>query len=301
MSSQAPLFSIVIPTYNRAAFLPRTLQSVLDQTYPHFEVIVVDDGSTDNTEEVLRSFVGAKVAYYQKPNAERAAARNFGTQHSRGDYVTFLDSDDLLYPQYLQNAAESIAAYQNPPFLHLGYEVTDPALNAKVRVNNLSSDDISVFIKGNPLSCMGVFLRKDIARQFRFNEDRQLSGSEDWELWIRIASHVGLKTDNRIGAALIDHESRSVQHFSKDKLVERKELSVKYAFEDPEVQAKFGMHKKAIIAYWHSYIALHLVLSQNYTQGFRFWLDAALRYPLAVFERRTLAIFKHMVLGNFRK
>lgn len=298
---QQPFFSIVIPTYNRASFLARTLESVRKQNYPHFEVIVVDDGSTDNTEAVMQEWLGPQVRYYKKVNGERAAARNFGTKHSRGDYITFLDSDDLLYPHYLQNAVESLAHYQKPPFLHLGYEVTDTHLNAKVRVNSLLSDDISMFVKGNPLSCMGVFLRRDVAQQFLFNEDRQLSGSEDWELWIRIAAHVGVKTDNRIGAALIDHDSRSVQHFSREKLVARKELALKYAFEDAAVQEKFGKYKAKIEAYWDSYIALHLVLSRQYGKGMQFWLQSAIQYPKSMLERRTLAIFKHVLTGPFRK
>ncbi len=299
--SPQPFFSVIIPTYNRASFLPRTLQSVLAQTYPHFEILVVDDGSTDNTEAVMQEWIGEKVQYHKKANAERAAARNYGTKHSRGDYITFLDSDDLLYPNYLQNAVESLAHYQNPPFLHLGYEVTDKYLNAKVRINTLLSDDISMFVKGNPLSCMGVFLRRDVAQEFLFNEDRQLSGSEDWELWIRIAAHVGIKTDNRIGAALIDHDSRSVQHFSREKLVARKELVLKYAFADARVQEKFGRHKSQIEAYWDSYIALHLVLSRHYGKGMQFWLQSAIHYPKSILERRTLAIFKHVLTGPFRK
>ena len=291
-------FSVVVPTYNRAAFLPKTLQSLLAQTYAGFEVVVVDDGSTDDTEAVVRPFLGERVCYHKKQNGERAAARNYGTRLARGRYVTFLDSDDLFYPHCLQNARESIEEYRQPPFLHVAYEVTDENLRSKTKVDKLVSDDISIFIKGNPLSCVGVFLRADVARAFPFNEDRALSGSEDWELWVRIAANVGLKTDNRISAALVDHQSRSVRAYNQTALVRRKELAVRYAFRDAAVQEKFSAHRKAIEAYWVSYIALHLVLDKQRGAGLRFLARSVRRHWPSVFERRTLAIVKYLVLGR---
>ena len=293
-------FSVVIPTYNRATYLARTIESILAQSYAHFEIIVVDDGSTDHTAEVVDTFGEPRIRYYCKENGERAAARNFGTARANGDYVTFLDSDDLLYPNYLQRAAEAIRNHASPPFLHLAYEVTDPQLKAKVKVDGLRSDDIKMFVKGNPLSCMGCFLRKDIAAAFRFNEDRALSGSEDWELWIRVAAHCGIKTDNRVSAALIDHEARSVKSYPEEKLRQRKELALHYAFSDSQVQKKFGTYRRQMISYWDSYIALHLVLSGQTGIGVRYFFDSLTSYPFSLFERRTLGITKHLLLNFVR-
>src|SRR5258706_16379849 len=99
----APLFSVIIPTYNRAEFITRTVNSVLSQTYKSFEIIIVDDGSTDNTENILDPLLKqhSNISYLKKNNQERGAARNFGSYHAKGDYVTFLDSADILYPQHL--------------------------------------------------------------------------------------------------------------------------------------------------------------------------------------------------------
>ena len=71
-------FSVIIPTYNRSQFILKTIQSVLEQTYKDFEVIVIDDGSTDDTEEVVKSISNPQLSYYKKVNAERGAARNLG-------------------------------------------------------------------------------------------------------------------------------------------------------------------------------------------------------------------------------
>jgi glycosyltransferase involved in cell wall biosynthesis len=280
--------------------LARTVQSVLAQTYAHYEIIIVDDGSTDDTAAVVKRLGSSRVRYYWKENGERAAARNFGTARATGDYVTFLDSDDLLYPDYLRRAAEAISTHASPPFLHLAYEVTDPQLKPKVKVDGLRSNDITILVKGNPLSCTGCFLRKDVAAAFRFNEDRALSGSEDWELWIRVVAHFGIKTDNRISSALIDHEARSVKSYPEEKLRKRKELALQYAFADPRVREKFGAHRQRIASYWDSYIALHLILAGKNGRGLRYFLDSLAGHPFSLFERRTLGITKHCLLNWVR-
>jgi len=96
-----PLVSIVIPCYNAEAYVAEAIQSALDQTYSHTEVIVVDDGSTDGSVDVIRSF-GDSIRYLTGPNAGAAAARNKGTAVAQGELLQFLDADDLLYPQKLQ-------------------------------------------------------------------------------------------------------------------------------------------------------------------------------------------------------
>src|SRR5687767_1849902 len=116
------LFSIIIPTYNRASFIEKTIHSVLNQTCQDFEIIIVDDGSTDNTEDIIKKINNEKIIYLKIQNSERGFARNYGVQHSSGDYVTFLDSDDILLPHHFSNSFESIKKYNHPPFLHLGYE-----------------------------------------------------------------------------------------------------------------------------------------------------------------------------------
>lgn len=102
-----PLISIIIPAYNRAHTLSETIDSVLQQTYPHLEVIVVDDGSKDNTQEVLRSY-GARVRNIHQENAGQMAARNRGIREASGDIITFLDSDDIWLPQCLETHVNTL-------------------------------------------------------------------------------------------------------------------------------------------------------------------------------------------------
>ncbi len=101
MINNKPLVSVIIPTYNRARLLPAAIQSVLEQGYPNTEIILVDDGSTDNTKEVLLQF-GNKINVVNQENRGAASARNNGVRSSKGDIVAFLDSDDLWLPTKLE-------------------------------------------------------------------------------------------------------------------------------------------------------------------------------------------------------
>lgn len=291
------LFSIVIPSYNRSQLIKGTIQSILSQEYKNFEIILVDDGSTDNTEEIIAEFNNPKLLYFKIKNSERGFARNYGTTKSSGDYITFLDSDDLLLPSYFSNALESIEKYKFPPFLHLGYEIRNQKGETLYRINNLKTDDLNLITTGNPLSCTGVFLRRDISQKFSFNPDRELAGSEDWELWLRIIANYGIKTDNRISAYLIHHDSRSVVNTDEKSLYKRKELAMKYAFQDKIVREKFGHLYNLIDAYADSYISLHLALAGKNTKSIYYFLRSFKQYPPAVLSRRTCAIIKYLLLN----
>lgn len=105
-----PLISILIPTYNRELPLRRAVQSVLAQTYDNWELLVVDDGSTDATESVIRDFQDERIVYHHKKNEGPHIARNFGMEHSRGELLAYLDSDNVLYPTYLERMLASFAA-----------------------------------------------------------------------------------------------------------------------------------------------------------------------------------------------
>ena len=109
--AEKPTVSIIIPTYNRAHLIDRSIQSVLNQTYQDFELIVVDDGSTDNTEDIIRQFQekDKRIKYIKHDkNKGGSAARNTGIKNSRGEYIAFQDSDDEWFPEKLEKQIEII-------------------------------------------------------------------------------------------------------------------------------------------------------------------------------------------------
>ena len=108
-----PFFSVVVPAYNRARFLPSLISSVISQTFESFELIIVDDGSTDHTRDIVSEYLSSdpRIIYRYQINSERGVARNHGIAHARGQWISFLDSDDLYLPDHLRTLYDYISRF----------------------------------------------------------------------------------------------------------------------------------------------------------------------------------------------
>lgn len=143
--SYSPLISIIIPTYNRADVLPQTLDSVLNQTYQNWECIVVDDGSRDNTAEILERYAvkDKRINFYKRPEERKPGgngARNYGFLKSFGEYVKWLDSDDLITPKLLEYEVERINS-KNPEAILTHWKYFDSENNSFPERNKLVLSD----------------------------------------------------------------------------------------------------------------------------------------------------------------
>jgi glycosyltransferase involved in cell wall biosynthesis len=293
-----PFFSIIIPTYNRATLIGKTLASVLAQTDTDFEVLVIDDGSTDDTAAAVAAMNDSRLHYYFKTNGERGAARNYGTHRAQGAYITFHDSDDILYPQHLAEARKVIARWQQPEVFHLNYEICTPAGKTLFRFPERKGTMLNeLLFEGNSLSCMGVFLRADVARNHLFSELRPLSGTEDWLLWLQLAARYPIRFSNTITAALISHHQRSVLQADESQLLQRTDLLVQELRADTSFQARYGHRLPKIEAHMLTYLALHLALQQQRGAALKRLWQAARKYWPEICKRRTLAIFKHILFS----
>ncbi len=110
-----PKVSVIIPTYNREKFVAKAIDSILSQTFRDYEIIVVDDGSTDNTRQILGPY-GAKITYLYQENSGVSAARNTGIQHATGEWIAFLDSDDEWHPEYLSRQIGRVSSHPGAIF-----------------------------------------------------------------------------------------------------------------------------------------------------------------------------------------
>ncbi len=291
-------FSIVIPAYNRAHMIIKTLESAFLQTYPHYEVILVDDGSTDNTEEIIKDIKNPNFRYYKKKNEERAVARNTGFTIAKGNYVTLLDSDDYLYPNHLEEANKYIAANNSPEVIRFNYDVVDTEKNV-LQVDKMPPLINNKMVHGNFMGCSGIILRRDIAIKYAFNGDRELSGSEDYELWLRIASRFKIHTPNIVTCSLHSHDERSVIFDIEEKsLVKRIELLIKYAFEDKVVQKIYGVKKNVFISHCLLYVSLHLAIAKINKSSIKYLYKAICMNPLVFFDKRFLGIVKTLIKRN---
>lgn len=289
-------FSIIIPTYNRAHLIEATIRSVMNSTYNNFEIIVIDDGSSDNTEEVVMPFLNDSISYYKIVNSERAFARNFGVEKAKGDYVTFLDSDDLFYQNHLNHACDCLQQNGFPEWFHCRYDFLDSVTNKRTPQNLIGKDADKKLIEGNFLSCQGVFISRDIALKNPFNDNRELATLEDWELWLRMAARYKLFYSNTITSALVQHENRSVMDFDKTKLIKKFKLFQDLVSNNDEIKGHFGSSLQKLRSSCNSYIALHLALSkENRLDCLKYFCISLFQNPFSVCKRRTLAIFKHFI------
>lgn len=259
-----PFFSVIIPTYNRADFIGQTIKSVLNQDFENFELIVVDDGSTDNTAEVVDKISDNRIRYYKKENAERGAARNFGGKKAKGIYITFLDSDDLFYKNHLRVAYDYILENSEVYILFQQYEFLKDNGAVKLLFTPTQNPINQELVEnGNFMSCHGVFVKKDTFLENQFNENWELSGSEDYELWLRLAARFPILYSSNVTSALVEHETRSVKSMNAYKLIKRKKLMLHYLRSDIPFMKKYGTLFHFIEANSYLYIALHLSILEK--------------------------------------
>lgn len=291
-------FSIVIPAYNRAHMIKETLESTFLQTYPNYEIIVVDDGSTDNTEEVVKSINNTKVVYHKKINEERAVARNVGFNLAKGDYVTLLDSDDFLYPTHLEEAVKYIKANKQPEVIRFDFDIVDSDKNV-LQIAAMPDNINKKLINGNYMGCSGIIIKKEVAVRYPFNGDRNLSGSEDYELWMRLAARFKIHTPKIITCSLHSHEERSViYNIKKEPLIIRKDLLIQYAYADKVVNKIYGDKKNIFICNSLLYVSLHLAIARINRPSLSYLLKALSYNPFAIFDRRFLGIMKTLFNRN---
>jgi glycosyltransferase involved in cell wall biosynthesis len=191
--------SVIIPAYNRADYLAEAIQSVLDQTFPDFELIIVDDGSTDNTKEVVEGFVDTRVRYLFQENGGVSSARNSGIKAANGEYIAFLDSDDIWLPENLALKVNLLDSrpdiglvcsdayfFDNITGTVLGRRWHDQTLHDWINLNKIVVQPLK------ELLCKGCFImpQATMVRSQVFTTvgyfDESLPTSEDWDLFVRI-------------------------------------------------------------------------------------------------------------------
>jgi glycosyltransferase involved in cell wall biosynthesis len=287
-----PYFSIVIPTYNRAGFIRQAIESVCLQSFTNFEILVIDDGSTDDTEEVVSGIRDSRIKYVKKRNEERAIARNVGARSARGLYVNFFDSDDLLYPHHLQVAFDFISANPNPEIFHLGYDVKTVEGMLMSIVDGIDNINKNI-VSGNMLSCNGVFIKRDVICANPFYEDRKLASLEDWELWIRMAAKFKIHSVNKVTSTVVQHDARSVVSSDTDRIKQKVNCFIEQVMNNTVNQHYFNLELKKAKASALTYAALHLAMSKaSFSEILSYLWDGITTNPGELFKRRFMAILK---------
>jgi len=179
-------FSVIIPTFNRESFLQPAIDSVLEQSYKNFELIIVDDGSTDSTKNLVNSYSDSRITYLYQENKGVSASRNLALSKSKGNFIAFLDSDDRWLKEKLEKTLEYIKKYPGIDIFHteeIWYK------NGKILRQKKKHKKPTGFVYkcSLPLCCIGMstaVIKKTIFDEIGFF-DETFEGCEDYDFWLR--------------------------------------------------------------------------------------------------------------------
>ncbi len=190
-----PTISVIIPCYNHAHYLPDAINSVLAQTYTDWEAIIVDDGSTDNTREVAARFTDTRIRYIYQENRGLSGARNTAIRAAEGEYLTFLDADDLLTPTFFETCLAVLCADTDLAGVYTRNHFVDETRNILPRVGGQALAGTAFrkhILEGGFFPVHAVLVRRaTIVEAGMFDE--QLTSLEDWDLWLRISARYSLQ------------------------------------------------------------------------------------------------------------
>ena len=187
MTNADPLVSIIVPTYNRAWCIERAIKSILSQTYERFELIVVDNGSTDDTVAKINSFNDKRTRIIEIKNGGIVAkSRNRGIQCSKGKYIAFLDSDDVWHPEKLQRSVSELEGGADICFHWMSEIGSEKPMCLTRRLRKPILHDL--IANGNAVATSSVVVaRRAFLEIGMFSEDRDLIAIEDYDAWVRLS------------------------------------------------------------------------------------------------------------------
>jgi glycosyltransferase involved in cell wall biosynthesis len=206
---KSPVFSIITPSYNRAKILPRAIQSVISQKFEDWELLIIDDGSIDNTKDIVQDFIDPRIHYIYQSNRERGAARNNGIRHAKGEYICFLDSDDYYLENHLSVMHSEIENSNNvKAFYYTDLLIEDKKGIHKIITKSVAGEHPVNFAFNNLLQCNATCIHRDLLMENQFDE--RFTVWEDMHLWLRILLKHPLIKINSYTAVMTEHTERSI-------------------------------------------------------------------------------------------
>jgi glycosyltransferase involved in cell wall biosynthesis len=256
-TDQQPIVSVIISTYNRAQFIARAIESVLAQSYPHFELIIIDDGSTDGTAEVVARYQDSRIRYQWVENGERSRARNLGIHLSHGRYIAFLDSDDWFLPDKL---AHQVAVIEADPAIGMvlgGWRIVDE--NGRKIKDVCPWDGVTLqptaedWLFAVTVTPITILVRREYLEQIQ-GFDITLSYSEDIDLCIRLVlAGCQIAWLREMVAVVLVHSNNSLRDWPK---VKRGRLAfLERLFDNAAFVEKLTISRQEVFAAFHLTLA----------------------------------------------
>lgn len=186
--ASSPRVSVIIPTYNRSGYLSQAIGSVVAQTYGDWEAIIIDDGSTDDTATVVVAMGDPRIRYYRQENAGRSAARNRGLELARGEFIAFLDDDDLYLPRKLELQVGFLDQHQDVDLVASENQGMDQAGQVTTRTMSGKSRQIDLrsCLQACPLATCNILLRRQALDRLASWFDPEMEAAEDLDFFLRL-------------------------------------------------------------------------------------------------------------------
>lgn len=292
-----PFFSIVIPVYNRDKWIAASVNSVLQQSFNDYELIVINDGSTDNSEDVVMSITqgNSKVKYLYQENSERGAARNSGLRIASGTYAVFLDSDDEMHSDHLALLHKKIVEQGFPNFLTTKFffkredQTTIPEVIKSLQEGYC---DLDFVLKGSHFGCNFVVKRSNPALHL-FVEDRKYSIMEDWMFICQNLESDRLYIVDECTLTMNDHNERSMRGDNGD--IIRKRLLASDWIKCNIRLSKF--QERILFGFSYLFCSVHAYLDGKRADAFKF-LSKSIIFS-GIEKSKILLLIKIVVGYNF--
>ena len=288
------LFSVIIPVYNRAHLISETIDTVLAQTYPHFEIIIVDDGSKENIKEVIvkNYSTESRINFFRKENEERGAARNFGLKHAQGDFAVFFDSDDFMKPHYLDTLNKIIDEKPGVNLLAAKYNYNNSGkIEYHPSLQNLREGwyNQDLFLKGNILACNYAIRIKGHSYKF-FPPERELASMEDWLFLLENLANDKIFVKDEICVTMRQHDERSMSN--NQKVIEARKKATDWALKTLGLSP---VKKKTLIAWSHYFCGIHQYLDHKRSASVKEAIKAIKEDGL---QKKFLSLLAKAIVGR---
>lgn len=250
-------FSIILPTYNRADMVVSAIESILIQSYKNWELIIIDDGSKDNTKAAINRFSNNdNIKYIYQDNLGRSTARNNGIEQANGDWICFIDSDDYFHENHLLWLKELIIANKLKKGLYFSGLSYDNYKDSK-QFYNLSAKNEFEFILLNMICTGRACISKEGIKEFLFDE--KLSVGEDIELWLRMATKYPIYHHSKRSYIQKNHPNRSINFDTKFEHLK----TVKLIFSNSEIIVRPIIKRKILSDSYFNIAKYHIKRGKN--------------------------------------
>ncbi len=258
-----PFFSIVIPIFNRSDLLIKSLDFLLNQTFTKFELLLIDDGSTEDIYSSVQQFLldNPNFKYIRQENKERGAARNNGILNAKGEYIILFDSDDYMHKNHLEVLYQGIQDNNSPSFIATKFDFINnsgSSYQSDIQKYKAGQYDYKLFLNGNPLAC-NICFKRELSDLILFEEDNKFAIKEDWMFLISNLKKHKLTLLDKTTITMFDHDGRSMRS-GNNKIIHKTKLATEWIMMNVELTQ---IEQEKLLAHENYFCGIHSYLDHD--------------------------------------